>query len=217
MISNIKKIFDKQKEMLKESVKSESLKTKIANIFKGRVGNNLSEADLQKIYEEGKLRYEKKIPPGYKDAYKGGDKQYGDLVMWKEILAYAKDKHCHIVFVSSDTKDDWYLKEDSQIIAPFPQLYKEFFAETQKHILIYSLELFLKIANEKEITTVKLETIKELKELLSLANNMVGLSSGKFEATENVINQSHIGFTSVKSSNKNSNIENDSGEILMNS
>lgn len=74
MLNNIKRIFDEQQDKLKQSIKNDSLKTKIADIFKRRVGEELSEDDLQKIHEEGQQRYEKTVPPGYKDKNKSDDK-----------------------------------------------------------------------------------------------------------------------------------------------
>ena len=50
MLNNIKRIFDEQKEKLKQSIKSESLKTKIADIFIGRVGEGFAENDLEIIF-----------------------------------------------------------------------------------------------------------------------------------------------------------------------
>lgn len=188
MLSNIKQIFDEQKDKLKRSIKNESLKSKIADIFNGRVGEELGEGDLQRIFEEGKQRFVKKIPPGYKDKNKPEDKQYGDLVVWKQIMSYAKGTQQHMIFVSSDTKEDWYLKKNSQIITPHPCLYKEFAKETGKHILIYSLDLFLKIVKSKNLADIKDGTIDELEKIMKLVYDMLGQFSERNEATENIKN-----------------------------
>lgn len=166
MVNQIKQIFEKQKSDLNESIKSGSLKSKIANIFNGRVGEPLSGEEIKKIHEEGDKRYASKIPPGYKDKGKDSNKQYGDLIIWKQIISYAKEYNKNIIFVSSDTKEDWYLKEDSQFKVPHPQLFQEFAEETDQHILIYSLELFLKIVKAKGVADVETATLDELFNML---------------------------------------------------
>ena len=185
MLNNIKQIFDEQKEKLKQSIKNDSLKTRIADIFKGRVGEELADDDLQIIREEGQQRYDKKIPPGYKDENKPDDKKYGDLIVWKQIMSYAKENQRHVIFVSSDTKEDWYLKEGAQLIMPHPLLFQEFEKETEKHILIYSLELFLKIVRERKFTDVKDGTIDELEKISSQVNNTLRQFIDSNAMTEN--------------------------------
>lgn len=177
--------FKEQKEKLKQSVKGQSIKTEIANIFNGRVGEEPQKDDLLKIYAEGKQRYAEKVPPGYKDERKEGNKRYGDLIAWKQIISYAKDNQHHIMFVSSDTKEDWYLKEGAQLIMPQPQLLQEFAKKTEKHILIYSLELFLKLVKERKLTDVKDGTIDEVGKITKLDNNMLKQFSDRNEMTEN--------------------------------
>lgn len=185
MANDIKCVFETQKENLKQSVKGTSLKTEIADIFNGRVGEELQKGELLKIYEEGKQRYSEKIPSGYEDKCKGGNKQYGDLIVWKQIISYAKHNQCHIIFVSSNTKEDWYLKEGAQLIMPHPQLLQEFAKETEKHILIYSLELFLKIVRDRKFTDIKDGTIDKLEKISVQAINMLGQSTDRYDMTEN--------------------------------
>ena len=67
---------------------------------------NMSE--LYTICEEGEKRYKKQIPPGYKDKDKNGIKQYSDLILWKEIIRYAKESKKNIIFVTDDIKEDWW-------------------------------------------------------------------------------------------------------------
>ena len=185
MTNDIKCAFETQKENLKQSVKGKSLKTEIANIFNGRVGEKLHKDELLKLYEDGKQRYAEKIPPGYEDKCKEGNKQYGDLIVWKQIIYYAKHNKCHIIFISSDTKEDWYLKEGVQLIMPHPLLLQEFAKETEKHILIYSLELFLKIVRDRKLTDVKDGTIDELEKISVQAINMLGQFTDRYDMMEN--------------------------------
>lgn len=79
-------------------------------------GEPFTYSKIKEICQEGVYRYANKIPPGYKDAEtKSGIRQYGDLIIWKEILQYAKDNKRNVILVSNDTKSDWLITDDSKI------------------------------------------------------------------------------------------------------
>ena len=59
--------------------------------------------------EEGVSRYKKETPPGFKDTKnKDGVRKYSDLIIWKEILRFAKSKRTNVIFVTDDDKPDWW-------------------------------------------------------------------------------------------------------------
>ena len=60
--------------------------------------------------QEGQIRYDNLIPPGFRDSAKVGEAKYGDLFVWKDIIAIAKEKNTNIIFVCNDTKEDWWEK-----------------------------------------------------------------------------------------------------------
>ena len=64
--------------------------------------------DIYLWCEEGEKRYSKNIPPGYKDKGKGGLREYCDLIIWKEILGYAKEENKNVTFMTDDVKEDWW-------------------------------------------------------------------------------------------------------------
>ena len=82
----------------------------LTELFDGRVGNPYEEEEYQEIYEKGKERYDAKIPPGYMDGSKNQNDtdQYGDLVVWLQLLGYAKAEARPVVLVTDDAKEDWY-------------------------------------------------------------------------------------------------------------
>ncbi|MCA4157883.1 PIN-like domain-containing protein [Priestia megaterium] len=83
------------------------------------------------ICEEGKKRYDKKIPPGYKDAKnKDGIRKYSDLILWKESIQFAKEKQKNIIFVTDDVKNDWWNTKDNKYEF-LPELVKEFAKDTK--------------------------------------------------------------------------------------
>ena len=96
------------------------------------------------IVREGRFRYENSIPPGYKDGEndkKKGFQVYGDLIVWKEILRYAKKEKKPVLFICDDMKEDLY--RDAKKFLPRYELIKEFTDITQQQCWIIPLGRFL--------------------------------------------------------------------------
>lgn len=82
---------NKDRNLLVLSAEEDEILDKILTIFEGRVGEKIDDAELNVIKEEGKKRYDKAIPPGYKDDKKKKNQEddnnaYGDLIIWKQII-----------------------------------------------------------------------------------------------------------------------------------
>lgn len=95
---------------------------KVAELVKGiesysHVFPAPSQEDIFTWCEEGQERYKKEIPPGFKDAKnKDGVRKYGDLIIWKELLNFARMQSKDIVFITDDVKADWWESENEQRI-----------------------------------------------------------------------------------------------------
>jgi|26BtaG_2_1085354.scaffolds.fasta_scaffold02275_2 hypothetical protein len=159
----------KQSNKHPEYLKSDEILPSITDLFKGKVGDDYSEVELQKIFKEGEIRYNKKIPPGFSDfSSKKNEtekKLYGDLILWKQLINKSKSSKSTIIFVTDDRKEDWWLKFKGQTIRPREELIKEFYDETGFRILIYQADAFLNFAKEKLNSQVKDESIKEVKQV----------------------------------------------------
>lgn len=116
---------------------------------------------MQELYKKIEKRYQERIPPGYEDEGKEGNKKYGDGINWLDIIAYAKAQSCSIIFVTADTKKDWFFEYKGQK-NPNVELYAEFYKETGKNICIYRPEQFLKHAALKVNETVPKEVIENV-------------------------------------------------------
>ncbi|MBP7280084.1 MAG: DUF4935 domain-containing protein [Leptospiraceae bacterium] len=141
----------------------------INNIFEGNIGAPYDEKKMNEIKEEGKKRYEKKIPPGFKDNSKPEDKKYGDLIIWNQIIDKAKEIKKAIIFVSGDVKEDWWLMNEGRKIMPLPQLKKEIYDRTKQKFQIYTSDRFLEqffksIKNNDEKTINEVREIREIEE-----------------------------------------------------
>lgn len=155
-----------------ESVKDESLPLNIRDInddfilkkyldiFENKVSQGFNKNELEKIYSEGELRYSRKVPPGYEDLI---DKPiphcYGDLVIWKDIIDISKKNKADIIFVTNDTKEDWWL-EYKGVKQPRPELIREFSLETGYGFEMYTYNEFVRQAAKR----YKIDATEQLQE-----------------------------------------------------
>ncbi|MGA2781597.1 MAG: PIN domain-containing protein [Smithella sp.] len=161
-----KKIKQAQKNHPKWLEKDEVLE-KLNSLFDGNIGNNYDEQKLIDIKKEGKERYEKRIPPGFKDDKKTEDKKYGDLILWYQIIDKAKESKKPIILISGDVKDDWWLEKDGKRLMPLPQLKKEIFDKAGVDFHIYTADRFLELnkTGKKEIDENTIKEVRKVREL----------------------------------------------------
>lgn len=140
------------------------------------VGREFSFDEIIEITKEGKHRYEYKIPPGYGDFYskdKKGIQIFGDLIIWKQILEFSKEKKLPIIFVTNDIKkdDDWcYLDKkatEDRVLCPREELIKEIKDFAEVDFWIYNLPQFLHNANKYLESSIKEETIQNISQFLN--------------------------------------------------
>jgi hypothetical protein len=155
------KIRKAQKDHPKWMEKDDIL-DRINSLFDDNIGVNYTEEQLKKIEGEGKDRYSKKIPPGYKD-----DK-YGDLILWYQIIDKAIETKRPIIFISGDVKEDWWLIKKGKRIMPLPQLKKEMLEKAKVDFHIYTADRFLDYYGHYDRKPIKPETIDEVRETREL-------------------------------------------------
>ncbi|MHB1153518.1 MAG: PIN-like domain-containing protein [Eubacteriales bacterium] len=156
----LSKKFDELLELSESFFEDRTLLNFIANPWAGKnlvyelieqIINNyqimadVTQEEIYQICEEGEKRYktDPQTPPGFKDAKsKDGIRKYSDLIMWKEILRYSKTYNANVIFVTDDTKSDWWVDDNGQKVF-HPYLHAEFERETGKKIIsLPSINLF---------------------------------------------------------------------------
>ena len=177
---------NKERNLLVDSSSSDEILDQILLIFEGRVGKKVDEEELTEIKKEGKERYEKLIPPGYKDEKKKNsvsddNNAYGDFIIWKQILKYAKTNSVGIVFVTHDQKEDWWNIVKGKTIGPRIELRKEFLEETKQSFHMYSMNGFISEYNRVNDTPIDESAIDEV---FSIDNN------GRRKKKRNTLSQS---------------------------
>lgn len=141
------------------------LQNKLSDALGSLVLKGFSKEQIDEIEKEGKDRYAKEVPPGYMDLKKKNTNIYGDLIIWKEILEFAKDKQCSVIFIGRDMKDDWLQTLHGMTCGPRQELINEFNSfSPQGKFHIYTLDQFLFFANEvdKVLDDSELNEVKEL-------------------------------------------------------
>jgi hypothetical protein len=111
-----------------------------------QVGPPFSASELDAICKEGERRYNEKIPPGFKDVRKSKSRRrpYGDLIIWKQMIQRAKETAKPIVFVTDDSKEDWWLRIAGETKGPLPELRAEILTESGQDFHMYSSQQFLR-------------------------------------------------------------------------
>jgi hypothetical protein len=152
---------------------------RLSQLYSDRVGQPpKDQEELQKLLKDAEHRFDQKIPPGFADAkdknavdYHRGlryESKYGDLIVWRQIINHIREvKATHVIFVTAERKNDFWLKDDrDNTIGPLPELVEEFFMETGcESFWMYSPEQFLEQAKIRDNKLVSSNTIDEVREV----------------------------------------------------
>ncbi|WPP49654.1 PIN-like domain-containing protein [Catalinimonas niigatensis] len=160
-----------KKEKYESRLSNDDVLVQISTIFNDRNGQEYIESKIKEIYSTGEKRYKDKIPPGYKDNNKPQNKKFGDLIIWFQLIDKVEEIKKPILYVTDDSKEDWWLIKSGKKLGPRPELRKEFFQKTNQLFYIYQPFKFLEFAKEKLSINIKETTIDEVKELKPINND----------------------------------------------
>lgn len=146
------------------------VREKLADLFLDRVGAPFSDGELEDIFIEGEKRYAEKVPPGYKDGKKNPSassvseklSNFGDLVLWKEIIKFAASGNKAVIFVTDDRKEDWWAEAHGRSLGPRPELIHEFIKCGGDKLTFATPERFLENADPKKLHPVNQASIAEV-------------------------------------------------------
>jgi len=161
---------------------SDKIRKRIDKLFNLKVGEKpITQDYLDKLYADGKKRYDHKIPPGYmdrkekenEDDYSYSDliykPMYGDLIIWNQIIDRANNEDIKsIIFITDDAKEDWRFSIDSngkKLMGARAELREEICRKSNidNFLILTSFEF---MGKGKDILSVKIEetSITEIKE-----------------------------------------------------
>lgn len=142
---------------------------KMGDIFRGKVGKQFTQDEIDEIERDGEKRYALNFPPGYKDGNnnkkelrKYGNvtyhEKYSDLIIWKQIIDRAKDEKIKkVVFVTDDEKEDWQYIFEGEKKGPRAELKKELLDEANADLFLFNTNSFLKLVNDNSVDIIDLE------------------------------------------------------------
>jgi hypothetical protein len=178
--ASLQTIFVKLKKELSDSKKNHSerilidpIKDALANIFEGKIGSPYTEEKFKELFKEGEVRYQRSIPPGYKDSNKAKEpdnyndlkRKFGDLIVWFQTVSHASESAKDVIFVTDDKKEDWWEIFNGKTIGPRPELVKEFIDKTSRRFYMYRADTFLDHANQFLDGKIAPETLEEIKQI----------------------------------------------------
>ncbi len=149
-----------QKEVLDAS-RHDHTTDVITDLYDGRVGAPYDDAKIAEVFKMGADRYERKIPPGYKDASKPEKDRYGDLILWLQILDKADADSSAVIFVGDDQKEDWWREFKGRKIGPRTELVDEFRQRSGKRIYFLTPYALLELAKEYD-DSITSDAVKEV-------------------------------------------------------
>ena len=198
-LQKVNNIFDDLNSELSQNkyvhtkrINEDEILEEISDIFRGKVGHPFNEEQLNQVIEEGKLRFQQKIPPGYKDDSKSQSssnpkeqlRKYGDLLLWKQIIYKASKKNTNIIFVTDDRKEDWWHKFKGKTLRTRPELIEEFLNNTSQSFLMYQADRFLELARSHLDEQVSDELIEEIKAVQKMESQEAPNGENKNVATD---------------------------------
>lgn len=181
LLSELREDAENQKEERRSQLVSQSTQKKISTLLQGRVGDRLSDEEVDEIKALGEGRYNSKIPPGYEDEDKK-ENRFGDLIVWLSVVRYARENKKNVIFVTNDQKEDWNVKVSGHNIGPRPELIHEFETETGCSCLIYNMYGFIHNSRPYVESSIAEDSEEELKSLgeadavLSVKSDMASLT-----------------------------------------
>ena len=168
-------IFEKVGDEVKESIqkycdylKTDPIYNSISELFSNRITKQFSEEELKEIFKEGEERFKNKVPPGFEDEKtKNGNRKYGDLILWKQIIQKAKELKKDVILITDERKIDWWWKiKDGRNMGPRQELVEEIKLEANVDFHMYSSERFLSYGQsflKEKINQQALEEIQAMK------------------------------------------------------
>ncbi|MDO1604523.1 PIN-like domain-containing protein [Lactobacillus sp. YT155] len=194
MVSEIEADRAKLNQTIDEKIKStitneeSSIYDDLIEVISDRVGDPYTQEWIDEVEKDGDERYSKGLPPGYNDSGKeDGDNdvrtygnicyhtKYGDLIIWKDIIRFAKDNSQYhgkkVIYVTDDgkssKKNDLLFKVGNKTVGPKIHLLNEMNKEADKELYVLSNLRFIRLINaltEKEF--------REMEELSQLYENL---------------------------------------------
>lgn len=156
-LDDVKTEFAKTRDKVKKSLKrleekhpdfltDDTVRKRLELLFDGRVGERPN--DYRSMQQEAERRMGLLLPPGYEDSgTKQGEDRLGDALVWLQLLEEASKQEKPVIFVTDETKEDWWGKESDRP-SPRPELLQEMREVAGVGFWMYSAPDFIRRASK---------------------------------------------------------------------
>jgi len=208
-VSAMEEILDRMENEHPNYFEKDQLLYVITKLFKDKVGTPYSQEDQDKLYDEIKRRYELGIPPGFEDLKDKGvpqkgdadPKAYGDAILWLQLIKEVQSRKIPLVFVTSETKDDWWERVSGKTIGPRPQLIKEMLTKTDAKFYMYQTHRFIEYALDALSLSKEEDVVDEVRDINHLRRNWEQLLSS-WPSIKNVVSGQNRNLGALLNSGK---------------
>lgn len=162
-IDRLRERIDVAKREYPRFIQDDPVLARLAVLFENAVGEDFDDADIPGIRSTADERKSRKIPPGYLDKDKDGDRPYGDYYLWRQILEQGRRENRPIILVTSERSEDWWEIISGKTTGPRPEMLKEARAFVGHPVLIYQTDRFLELSLQRLHRPVNSEAIEEIR------------------------------------------------------
>ena len=137
MMNKIKEALDKDRNFLLGHLNNSSLRSRIDEIYQGRIGDPYEQSQLEQLYQESEERHKQRRHPSIDfSSSKNIRIRHHRLIVWKQIERYAKEKKKPIVLVLNRITPNWFFIYNDAMVRPHQNLINEFIENTGQNIYI---------------------------------------------------------------------------------
>ncbi|MFD4023108.1 PIN-like domain-containing protein [Streptomyces sp. NPDC058576] len=136
-------------------------------ILQGRIGPPLDQQKYANALQEAKRRGQAEEPPGYEDFKSKPDEQAaGDYLVWEQTLMEAERLGTEVLFVTGDSKEDWWKQRSGSIPArPRSELVQEMHRRTGHRLFMLQPSGLLEQARQVLALEVESSSVLDLEQL----------------------------------------------------
>jgi hypothetical protein len=170
----IRKDVEKQRNRYPDYFSKDTILRWVNKTFAAHIGAQYNPEELLTKIREAETRYSAEIPPGFRDQETKKDvRQYGDYLLWSQILERAKSIKAPIILVIDDVKTDWWTitnpgKKAERL--PHPYLVQEAWDLTKQKIVVHTSDDFLREVSKRRRSKVSEQTVKEVSTVREASN-----------------------------------------------
>lgn len=162
-IDQVQRTIDEHEDELYEDfaqdTNTDPVLRELESILDGKVGPPFDPAEFDELVKEGRRRVAAEIPPGFSDVKtKGLDGAYGDYLVWEQVLRQASSANRDVLFVTGDSKPDWWRRAREKLRGPHRDLVKELRERAGVRLFMLSPDQLLKHAKSSLQVTVDEES-----------------------------------------------------------